>query len=65
MQKLPLTENQIHSLIQEVKKYPCIWDVNNESYRDRVAVFEAWKEISKTVNNDGKRKLKAAEYKSC
>ena len=32
-------------IIKTVRKYPCIWEVSNKSYRDAKARENAWKQV--------------------
>ena len=37
-------------LIEEVRKFPCLWDVSTKAYRDIKAKENAWKVVANEVN---------------
>ena len=37
-------------LIEEVRKFPCLWDVSTKAYRDIKAKANAWKVVANEVN---------------
>ncbi|KAK0080659.1 hypothetical protein PV325_013568 [Microctonus aethiopoides] len=41
--------NEIDDLIGEVEKYPCLWDISNENYSNKIQRDLAWEEICKTL----------------
>ena len=40
--------------LEEVRKYRCLWDINNESYKIRPVKQNAWLQIASVFNRDGK-----------
>ena len=39
-------ESELHTmLIEEIRKYPCIWDISSKSNKERPKKIEAWKRI--------------------
>ena len=41
-------------LLEEVRKYRCLWDVNSESYKIRPVKQNAWLQIASVFKRDGK-----------
>lgn len=41
-------------LLEEVRKYRCLWDVNSESYKIRPVKQNAWLQIASVFFRDGK-----------
>ena len=37
-------------LIEEVRKFSCLWDVSTKAYRDNKAKENAWKVVANDVN---------------
>ena len=37
-------------LIEEVRKFSCLWDVSTKAYRDSKAKENAWKVVANEVN---------------
>ncbi|GFR03712.1 MADF domain-containing protein [Trichonephila clavata] len=44
--------SQTEQLIAEVKKHPCLYQIDRAEYRDPVLKNKCWKEISKKLNRD-------------
>lgn len=42
------------NLIEEVRKYPCIWNVSSKSHKDKPRKMEAWRRISGALCVPGK-----------
>lgn len=42
------------ALIEEVRQYPCVWNVSSNSYKDKPKKMEAWRRISAALNQPGK-----------
>nr|XP_047122390.1 uncharacterized protein LOC124805892 [Hydra vulgaris] len=38
--------------LSEIRKYPCLWDVSHQSYKDRSVKMNAWKEISTSFETE-------------
>ncbi|KAK0174251.1 hypothetical protein PV327_011095 [Microctonus hyperodae] len=56
--------NETDDLIGEVEKYPCLWDISNENYSNKIQRDLAWEEICKTlclnwdeISNEEKKKF--------
>ena len=49
------TRTLTDELIGEYELYPCLWNVHNHEYRDRIRKVEAWKKIA------GKFKMEVKE----
>lgn len=41
------------TIIEEVKKYPCLWNKSLDSYRNQIARDNAWKMVSGALNTPG------------
>ena len=41
-------------LLEDVRKYWCLWDVTWPSYKERNAKANAWEKIAATFGKDGK-----------
>lgn len=50
----PTQEVYQMSLIEEVRKYPCVWDTRTRAFKNSVMKKEAWNVISASLNVDGK-----------
>jgi len=42
------------NLIEEVRKYPCLWDVKARSFKETPKKKIAWIKVSEALNSDGK-----------
>lgn len=42
-------------IIEEVRKYPCIWDVSSHSHKDKFKKIEAWKRVSSALKLPGNK----------
>ena len=40
-------------LIEEVRKYPCIWNIASSSHKDKPKKMEAWRRIAAVLNQKG------------
>ena len=47
---LSLQEEEV--LAEEVRIYPCLFDKSNKAYKEKDAVFNAWKAVAEKVLND-------------
>ena len=48
-------ESELHTmLIEEIRKYPCIWDISSKSNKERPKKIEAWKRICASLQQPGK-----------
>ena len=45
-------------LIQEVRKYPCVWNISIKSYKNRPKKMEAWRRISTSLKVPGETNIK-------
>ena len=45
-------------LVEEVRKFPCLWNVSVKAHRDIKAKEDAWKTVSNEVNVLNLEKLK-------
>jgi hypothetical protein len=43
---------EMESLIEAVRQFPCIWQVNSKSYKDRRGRENTWKAVSSSVGLD-------------
>ena len=41
-------------LIEEIRKYPCIWNTKCKAHKDKFKKAEAWRRIAFVFNRDGK-----------
>lgn len=41
-------------LIEEVRQYPCLYDLSDSKYSDNSKKDEAWRQISANLNQSGK-----------
>ena len=41
------------NLIQEVRKYLCVWDISMKSYKNKPKMMEAWRRISTSLKVPG------------
>ena len=37
-------------LIEEVRKYPCLWDTNDPDYKNKIKKENAWVAVTSAVN---------------
>lgn len=44
----------MEQLIKEVQKYPCLYDVSSDSYREVLNKKCCWDEVAKAVDSDRK-----------
>ena len=42
------------AFIEEVRKFKCLWDINDPSYKERTTKLNAWKALSTIFRKDGK-----------
>ena len=40
-------------LIEEVRNYPCVWDVSARSYKEKPKKVEAWRRMSSVLQTPG------------
>ena len=43
----------IAAMIEEVKNYPCIWNISSTDFKDRSKKEESWKRIAAQLRSDG------------
>ncbi|KAG7310870.1 hypothetical protein JYU34_003701 [Plutella xylostella] len=55
----------IQFLVEEVKKKPVLWDMENDLYKDRFARKNAWSEICRNVYKDFDKKCTAEKNGLC
>ena len=46
-----------HSIIEQVRMYPCIWDVRCRSYKETPVKTQAWAKISSSLNKSRKYQI--------
>ena len=39
--------------LEAIRQYRCLWDINTESYKERNAKLNAWRELAHTFGHDG------------
>lgn len=49
------SEDQDEILIEELQKYPAIYDYENENYKNFIIKENGWKKIAFAVKKDGKQ----------
>ena len=53
--KCSSNENELQAiLIEEVRKYPCIWDITSKAHKEKPKKVEAWRRISASMQQPGK-----------
>jgi hypothetical protein len=53
-QNVPTSKNLEAHLIEEVRRFPCLWDTTTRAYKETPLKVEAWRQISTLLNVDGK-----------
>ena len=49
-----ICENELSvPLIEEVRKYPCIWDISCKSHKDKFKKMEAWRRVLAALRHPG------------
>ena len=53
-------------LAEEVRIYPCLFDKSNKAYKEKDAVFNAWKAVAEKMLNhdDGKKEISQSSSSS-
>lgn len=46
--------NLLSSLIDEIRKYPCIWNISSKAHKDKYKIAEAWRRLSAALQHPGK-----------
>ena len=46
-----------HSIIEQVRTYPCLWDVQCRSYKETPVKTQAWAKISSSLNKSRKYQI--------
>ncbi|XP_047131831.1 uncharacterized protein LOC124810847 [Hydra vulgaris] len=53
-QHVPTNKNLEAHLIEEVRRFPCLWDTTTRAYKETPLKVEAWRQISTLLNVDEK-----------
>ena len=52
---VPIDDDEFdkEAFIEEVRKFKCLWDINDPSYKERTTKLNAWKALSTIFRKDG------------
>ena len=54
IQNVPTNKNLEAHLIEEMRKFPCLWDTKIRAYKETPLKVEAWRQKSTLLNVEGK-----------
>ncbi|XP_057310512.1 uncharacterized protein LOC130648477 [Hydractinia symbiolongicarpus] len=43
--------NLLSSLINEIRKYPCVWNMSSKTHKDKYKIAEAWRRLSAALQH--------------